>query len=129
VEQNTLITRNNKSKKIKVLFLKMISNPKDNKTLRNLMAKFHKDRIVWIIVFVKKAHNYIPRAKVMEPIEPKVKGKPVVELMADNKVDKANKIDLPLNSLLVNGINNIKVIIKKEPQLSLVIRFSKPKKV
>ena len=93
----------------------MILNPKDNKTLRNLIAKFYKNRIVWIMVSIKKAHNYIPRAKVIEPIEPKVKGEPVVELVADDKVNKANKVDLLLNSLLVNSINNIKVIIKKEP--------------
>jgi hypothetical protein len=129
VERNTLITRNSKSKKIKVLFSKMILNPKDNKTLRNLMAKFYKDGIVWIMVLVKKAYNYIPRAKVIEPMEPKVKGEPVVEPVADDEVDKANEVDLPLNSLLVDGIDNIKVIIKKEPQLSLAIRFSKPKKV
>jgi 6-phosphogluconate dehydrogenase (decarboxylating) len=96
----------------------MIPNLEDNKTLRNLIAKFYKDRIVWIIVPVKKAYNYILRAKV---IEPKVKGEPVVEPVADNKVNKANKVDLLLNSLLINGINNIKVIIKKKPQLSLVI--------
>jgi hypothetical protein len=35
--------------------------------------------------------------------------------MVDNKVNKANKVDLLLNSLLVNSINNIKVIIKKKP--------------
>ena len=93
------------------------------------MAKFYKDGIVQIIVPIKKAHNYILRAKVIELIEPKVKGEPVVEPVADNKVNKANKVDLPLNSLLVNNINNTKVIIKKEPQLSLVIRFSKLKKV
>jgi 6-phosphogluconate dehydrogenase (decarboxylating) len=96
----------------------MIPNLEDNKTLRNLIAKFYKDRIVWIIVPVKKAYNYILRAKV---IEPKVKGELVVEPVADNKVNKANKVDLLLNSLLINGINNIKVIIKKKPQLSLVI--------
>ena len=79
------------------------------------MAKFYKDGIVWIIVPIKKAHNYIPRAKVIEPIELKVKGELVVEPVADDKVNKANKVDLPLNSLLVNSINNIKVIIKKEP--------------
>jgi 6-phosphogluconate dehydrogenase (decarboxylating) len=90
----------------------MIPNLEDNKTLRNLIAKFYKDRIVWIIVPVKKAYNYILRAKV---IEPKVKGEPVVEPVADNKVNKANKVDLLLNSLLINGINNIKVIIKKKP--------------
>jgi hypothetical protein len=39
----------------------------------------------------------------------------VVEPVADNKVDKANKVNLLLNSLLVNSINNIKVIIKKKP--------------
>jgi hypothetical protein len=39
----------------------------------------------------------------------------VVELVVDNKVNKANKVDLLLNSLLVNSINNIKIIIKKEP--------------
>jgi hypothetical protein len=35
--------------------------------------------------------------------------------VADNKVNKANKVDLPLNSLLINNINNTKVIIKKKP--------------
>jgi hypothetical protein len=90
----------------------MILNLEDDKTLGNLMAKFYKDGIVWIIVLVKKAHNYILRAKV---IEPKVKGELVVEPVVDNKVDKANEVDLPLNSLLVDGINNTKVIIKKEP--------------
>jgi hypothetical protein len=35
--------------------------------------------------------------------------------VVDNKFDKANKVDLLLNSLLVNSINNIKVIIKKKP--------------
>jgi hypothetical protein len=39
----------------------------------------------------------------------------VVEPVADNKVNKASEVDLLLNSLLVNGINNTKVIIKKEP--------------
>jgi hypothetical protein len=39
----------------------------------------------------------------------------VVELVVDDKVNKANKVDLLLNSLLVNSINNIKVIIKKKP--------------
>jgi hypothetical protein len=46
VEQNVLITGNSKTKKIKVLFLKIIPNPKDNKTLGNLIRKFYKDRIV-----------------------------------------------------------------------------------
>jgi hypothetical protein len=35
--------------------------------------------------------------------------------VVNNKVNKANKVDLLLNSLLVNNINNIKVIIKKKP--------------
>jgi hypothetical protein len=48
-------------------------------------------------------------------VEPKVKGELVVELVVDNKVNKANKVDLLLNILLVDGINNIKVIIKKKP--------------
>jgi hypothetical protein len=39
----------------------------------------------------------------------------VVEPVVDNKVNKASEVNLLLNSLLVNGINNIKVIIKKEP--------------
>ena len=30
-------------------------------------------------------------------------------------VNKANNMDLLLNNLLISGINNIKVIIKKEP--------------
>jgi hypothetical protein len=70
-----------------VSFSKIILNPKD-----------------WIIVLVKKTYNYILRAEVIEPIV--VKG----EL-----VDKANDIDLLLNNLLISGINNIKVIIKKKP--------------
>jgi dTDP-glucose pyrophosphorylase len=40
------------------------------------------------------------RAKAIELIEPKVKGEPV--------------IDSELNDLLVGGVNNIVVIIKKE---------------
>jgi hypothetical protein len=48
-------------------------------------------------------------------MEPKVKGEPVVEPVADDKVDKASEVDLLLNSLLVDGINNTKVIIKKKP--------------
>jgi hypothetical protein len=60
------------------------------------------------MVLIKKAHNYILRAKV---IELKVKEEPV----ADNKVNKANEVDLLLNSLLINSINNIKIIIKKKP--------------
>ena len=67
----------------------------------------------------------MPRAKAIELIELKVKG----ELVANNKVNKANKVDLLLNNLLVNSINNTKVIIKKKPRLSLVIQFSKLKKV
>jgi hypothetical protein len=86
----------------------MILNPKDNKTLGNLMAKFHKDGTVWIIVPVKKAHNYILRAKAMEPMEPKVKGESVV-------YNKADKADLLLNNLSVSGVNSVGVIIKKEP--------------
>jgi hypothetical protein len=109
VERNTLITSNSKTKKTKVLFLKMILNPKDNKTLGNLMAKFYKDGIVWIIVPIKKVYNYILRAEV---IEPKVKGEPII----DNKVVKADEVDLPLNNyLLISGINSVGVIIKKEP--------------
>jgi len=100
VERNVLITGNSKTKKIKVLFLKMIPNPKDNKTLRNLIGKFYKDRIVWIMVPVKKAYNYMLRAKAMELMELKVKGELV--------------IDSELNNLLVSSINNIVVIIKKE---------------
>ena len=92
----------------------MILNPKDDKTLGNLIAKFHKDGIVQIIVPIKKAYNYMPRAKAIELIELKVKG----ELVANNKVNKANKVDLLLDNLLVSSINNIKVIIKKEPRLS-----------
>jgi hypothetical protein len=87
----------------------MILNPKDNKTLGNLMAKFYKDGIVWIIVPIKKVYNYILRAEV---IEPKVKGEPII----DNKVVKADEVDLPLNNyLLISGINSVGVIIKKEP--------------
>ena len=44
----------------------------------------------------------------MELIELKVKGEPVA-------YNKANKADLPLNNLLVSGVNSIRVIIKKEP--------------
>jgi len=47
--------------------------------------------------------------------------------VANNKVNKANEVDLPLNNLSVSGINNIKIIIKTKPQLSSAIRFSKPK--
>jgi hypothetical protein len=72
------------------------------------MAKFYKDRIVWIMVPIKKAHNYILRAKVIKPMELKVKG----ELVAHNKADEA---DLPLNNLSVSGVNSVRVIIKKEP--------------
>jgi hypothetical protein len=32
--------------------------------------------------------------------------------MVNNKVNKANKVDLLLNNLLVSSINNIKIIIK-----------------
>ena len=46
----------------------------------------------------------MPRAKVIEPII--VKGEPV---------NKANNMDLLFNNLLINSINNTKVIIKKEP--------------
>jgi hypothetical protein len=91
------------------LFLKIIFNPKDNKTLGNLMVKFYKDRIVWIIVSIKKVYNYILRAEV---IELKVKR----ELIVDNEVIKANKVDLPLNNhLLISSINSVGVIIKKKP--------------
>jgi hypothetical protein len=86
----------------------MILNPKDNKTLGNLMAKFYKDGIVWIIVPVKKVHNYISRAKAIELMEPKVKGEPVV-------YNKADEADLLLNNLLVGGVNSVGVIIKKKP--------------
>jgi hypothetical protein len=91
------------------LFLKIIFNLKDNKTLGNLMVKFYKDRIVWIIVSIKKVYNYILRAEV---IELKVKR----ELIVDNEVIKANKVDLPLNNhLLISSINSVGVIIKKKP--------------
>ena len=53
----------------------------------------------------------MPRAKVIELMELKVKG----ELVADDEVDKADKADLLLNNLLVSGVDNIGVIIKKEP--------------
>ena len=36
---------------------------------------------------------------------------------------------MPLNNLLISGVDSVGVIIKKEPQLSLAVRFSKPKKV
>jgi hypothetical protein len=39
----------------------------------------------------------------------------VIELVADNIINKANKINLLLNSLLINSINNTNVIIKKKP--------------
>jgi hypothetical protein len=60
------------------------------------------------MVLIKKAHNYISRAKVMELMEPKVKGEPVV-------YNEANEADLLLNNLLVGGVNSVGVIIKKEP--------------
>ena len=43
--------------------------------------------------------------------------------MVDKKANKdiANKVDLLLSNLLVVGINNIIIIIKKEPQLPLAI--------
>jgi hypothetical protein len=34
--------------------------------------------------------------------------------VADDKVNKINEVNLLLNSLLIDSINNIKVIIKKE---------------
>jgi hypothetical protein len=114
MERNTLITGNGKTKKIKVSFSKMIPNPEDDKTLGNLMAKFHKDGTVWIMVPVRKAYNYISRAKAMEP---KLKGEPV----ADDEVDKADEVDLPLNDLSVGGVDNTKIIVKTEPQLLLAI--------
>jgi hypothetical protein len=52
------------------------------------------------MVPIKKAYNYILRAKAIELIEPKVKR----ELVIDSK----------LNNLLVSSVNNIVVIIKKE---------------
>jgi hypothetical protein len=70
------------------------------------------------MVSVKKTYNYIPRAEAMEPI-----------VVKEEPVNKANNTDLPLNNPLISGINNAKVIIKKEPQLSSVIQFSKLKKV
>jgi hypothetical protein len=60
------------------------------------------------MVSIKKAHNYILRAKAIELIEPKVKGEPVA-------YNKANEADLLLNNLLVSSVNSIGVIIKKEP--------------
>jgi hypothetical protein len=36
-------------------------------------------------------------------------------MVKEELVDKVNDIDLLLNNLLISGINNIKVIIKKEP--------------
>jgi hypothetical protein len=59
------------------------------------------------MVLVRKVYNYILRAKA---IEPKLKE----ELIVNNKVNKANKVDLPLNNLLVGGVNNTKIIIKTE---------------
>jgi hypothetical protein len=46
----------------------------------------------------------VPRAKVIELI-----------IVKGELVNKANNMDLLLNNLLVSGINNVKVIIKKEP--------------
>jgi hypothetical protein len=46
----------------------------------------------------------MPRAKVIKLI-----------IIKKELVNKANNMDLLLNNLLVNNINNIKVIIKKEP--------------
>jgi hypothetical protein len=42
-------------------------------------------------------------------------------VVKEELVDKANDMDLLLNNLLINSINNIKIIIKKKPQLSLII--------
>ena len=67
----------------------------------------------------------MPRAKAMESTEPKVEEEPV----ANAEVNKANEVDLPLDNLSVGRIDNTNAIIKKEPQLSSAIRFSKPKKV
>jgi hypothetical protein len=44
------------------------------------------------------------RAEVIKPI-----------VVKEELVNKANNIDLLLNNLLVNNINNIKIIIKKKP--------------
>jgi len=125
LERNIPITGNGKTKKMKVLFSKIIPNSEDDKTLGNLMGKFQKDLTVWIMVPVKKAYNYMPRAKAMESTEPKVEEEPV----ANAEVSKANEVDLPLDNLSVGRIDNTNAIIKKEPQLSSAIRFSKPKKV
>jgi hypothetical protein len=125
VERNAPITGNSKIKKTKVSFSKMILNPEDDKTLGNLIAKFYKDGTVWIMVPVKKAYNYMLRAKAIELIESKVKG----ELVTDDEVDKANEVDLLLDNLSVSSIDNTKVIVKKEPRLSSAIRFFKLKKV
>jgi hypothetical protein len=46
----------------------------------------------------------MPRAEAMEPI-----------IVKGELVNKANNTDLLLNNLLINNINNIKVIIKKKP--------------
>jgi hypothetical protein len=46
----------------------------------------------------------VPRAEVIKPI-----------IVKGELVDKVNNMDLLLNNLLVNSINNIKVIVKKEP--------------
>jgi hypothetical protein len=67
----------------------------------------------------------MPRVKVIESIELKVKKEPVI----NTKVNKINKIDLLLDNLSIDKIDNINIIIKKELQLSSVIRFFKLKKV
>jgi hypothetical protein len=46
----------------------------------------------------------VPRAEVIKPI-----------IVKGELVDKVNNMDLLLNNLLVSSINNIKVIVKKEP--------------
>jgi hypothetical protein len=56
------------------------------------------------MVFIKKIYNYMLRAEVIELI-----------VVKEELVNKANNMDLLLNNLLVSGINNAKVIIKKKP--------------
>jgi len=64
------------------------------------------------MVLVKKAYNYMPRAKALERVGLKLKR----ELIVNEKADKGitNKVDLPLNNLSVININNIIIIVKKE---------------
>ena len=71
------------------------------------------------------------RIKAIELIEliKLIKSKVKRELITNIIINKINKVDLPFNNLLINSINKRNIIIKKELQLFLTIRFFKLKKV